>query len=96
MSVMLFRYYSDIGKKYYQPIPTFVYVQSIYAHLFNEDAFIELSTKSHPDFVMACAAISLNACENHKICWNTLHSKIMVLKYLMLYSLHISLRTTII
>lgn len=44
---------------------------SVYAHLFNEGAFTELSTKSHPDFVMVCAAISLDACENHKI-WKTL------------------------
>lgn len=39
----------------------------MYARLFQEAAFIELSTKNNPDFSIACAAIFLNAEENHEI-----------------------------
>jgi len=39
----------------------------VYARLFQEGAFIQLSTKNNPDFSMACAAISLNATELNDI-----------------------------
>jgi hypothetical protein len=41
----------------------------MYARLFREGAFLELSTKQCPEFAMACAAIAFDAGEDHEI-WN--------------------------
>lgn len=45
-------------------------VTNMYSRLFQDGAFIQLSTKNNPDFAMACAAISLNATEEHEI-WSS-------------------------